>query len=165
MAKVYLNIGSNIEREYNISACLQILRKDYPDVIFSRVYETEAFGFKGDAFYNLAAMLETTLSVEKFSAYLKHLEDCHARQRDGVKFSSRTLDIDILLYDDLILQPEQDIPRKEILRYPFVLFPLEEIAPEVLHPELGISIAEIAAQSALDRNVLQLIEDDVFKKI
>jgi 2-amino-4-hydroxy-6-hydroxymethyldihydropteridine diphosphokinase len=158
MAKVYLNIGSNIQREHHITSCMQTLRSDYPEVIFSRIYETEAFGFEGNAFYNLAAMLETSLSYTEFSAYLKHLEDCHARQRDGVKFSSRTLDIDILLYDELILQPEYDIPRKEIVLYPFVLFPLEEIAPMVLHPELGISIAAIAAQSELDRNVLRLIE-------
>ena len=157
MAKVYLNIGSNIERRDNIRRCMKTLSNKYPDVVFSHVYETEAFGFKGNAFYNLAASLQTSQSFEQFSSYLKALEDDHARQRDGVKFSSRTLDIDILLYDDLILQPEYDIPRKEILLYPFVLFPLEEISPDVIHPELKLSIAEIAAQSELDRNVLRLI--------
>lgn len=158
MAKVYLNIGSNIEREDNIQRCMQTLRAAYPDIVFSQIYETEAVGFDGDAFYNLAASLQTSQSFEQISSYLKVLEDDHARKRDGVKFSSRTLDVDILLYDDLILQPEYDIPRKEILRYPFVLFPLEEISPEAIHPELKLSIAEIAAQSSLERNLLHLVE-------
>ena len=157
MAKVSLNIGSNIARRDNISRCMQTLRDEYPEIIFSKIYETEAFGFKGNAFYNLAASLQTSLSFHQFSSYLKALEDRHARQRDGVKFSSRTLDIDILLYDDLILQPEYDIPRKEILLYPFVLFPLEEISPALIHPEVSLSIAEIAAQSGLDRKTLRLI--------
>ena len=158
MAKVYLNIGSNIEREHNISVCMQTLRNDYSAIVFSHIYETEAFGFKGAAFYNLAAMLETSLSFKQFSAYLKAIEDQHARQRDGVKFSSRTLDIDILLYDDLILQPKYDLPRKEILTYPFVLFPLEEIAPEVIHPELKQSIKTIVQQSGLKRDALTLVD-------
>ena len=158
MAKVYLNIGSNIDRDYNIHSCMQQLQQDYPDIIFSTIYETEAFGFEGDAFYNLAAVLDTQLSVDDFEKYLKAIENQHARQRDNVKFSSRTLDIDLLLYNDLILQPERDIPRKEILKYPFVLFPLEEIARELIHPELGITIAEISAKSKLDRSQLKAID-------
>jgi 2-amino-4-hydroxy-6-hydroxymethyldihydropteridine diphosphokinase len=157
MANVYLNIGSNIQREYNISICMKKLRSDYPQVVFSAIYETEAYGFEGDAFYNLAASLKTDLSYPEFSRYLKQLEDQQARQRDGIKFSSRTLDIDILLYDDLILQPDHDIPRKEILNYSFVLFPLEEIAPDVIHPELGISIQDIAKKSDLNRSDLREI--------
>ena len=159
MARVYLNIGSNIDRNHNIQSCMQQLQQDYPDIIFSNIYETEAFGFDGDAFYNLAAALDTPLSVDDFEKYLKDIENQHARQRDGVKFSSRTLDIDLLLYDDLILQPERDIPRKEILKYPFVLFPLEEIAADVIHPELQLSIADIAKNSDLDRSELVLVDN------
>lgn len=158
MAKVYLNIGSNIDRDHNIRSCMQQLQMNYPDIIFSTIYETKAFGFDGDAFYNLAAVLDTHLSVDDFEKYLKTLENQHSRQRDSVKFSSRTLDIDLLLYNDLILQPERDIPRKEILKYPFVLFPLEEIAGKLVHPELGITIAEISAKSGLDRSQLKIIE-------
>ena len=154
-AKVYLNIGSNIDKDKNIQSCMKQLKKDYPDIVFSNIYETEAFGFDGDTFYNLAAGFTTELSVEAFEQYLKNIENQHARKRDGVKFSSRTLDIDLLLYDDLMLQPERDIPRKEILKYPFVLFPLEEIAEDVIHPELKISIGEIAANSDLDRSDLK----------
>lgn len=154
-ATVYLNIGSNIERDKNIQSCMEQLKQDYPDVVFSNIYETEAFGFEGDAFYNLAAALTTELSIDDFEQYLKNIENQHARKRGGEKFSSRTLDIDLLLYDDLVLQPDRDIPRNEILKYPFVLFPLVEIAADVIHPELGISIAEIAANSQLDHSELK----------
>lgn len=83
--KVYLNIGSNIDRDKNIQSCMKQLKQDYPDIIFSNIYETEAFGFDGDAFYNVAAALTTELSVDAFEQYLKNIENQHARKRDGVK--------------------------------------------------------------------------------
>ncbi len=156
-AKVYLNIGSNINKEKNIQSGMMQLQKDYPEIRFSNIYETEAFGFDGESFYNLAAALETELSVNDFEQYLKSIESQHFRERNSEKFSSRTLDIDLLLYDDLILQPERDLPRKEILKYPFVLFPLAEIAPNVMHPELNKTIADIARESTLDASELKLI--------
>ncbi len=156
-AKVFLSIGSNINKEENIRSVMQHLQDDYPDIVFSNIYETEAYGFEGDSFYNLAAGIETDRSVHDIEFYLKNLEHLHARERNSEKFSPRTLDIDLLLYNDLILQPEKDLPRKEILKYPFVLFPLEEIAADVIHPELKISIAEIAKQSGLDRSGLKRV--------
>jgi len=149
MAQVYLSIGSNIDREKNIKSCLSILKQDYPDIIFSSIYETQAFGFKGDPFLNLAAYLQTELSPQAMESYVKSIEDKHARTREGKKFSSRTLDIDLLLYDQLILQPEMDIPRKEITRYDFVLIPLLEIAPNAIHPIAKKTIAELAKGSKL----------------
>ncbi len=158
MAQVYLSIGSNIDREKNIKSCLKILKQDYPDIILSSIYETEAFGFKGDPFLNLAAYLKTELSPREVEIYLKSIEDKHARTREGKKFSSRTLDIDLLLYDQLILQPEMDIPRQEITRYDFVLFPLLEIAPNIIHPISKKTIAELAKYSKLSNSNLKKIE-------
>lgn len=154
MAQIYLSIGSNIEREKNIRSCMQTLKRDYPDVVFSRIYETEAFGFEGDPFLNLAASLETPLSPDEVEKYLKSIEDQHARIREGAKFSSRTLDIDLLLYDQLDLHPDMDVPRNEITKYAFVLFPLAEIAPGVIHPQLHKTIAHLAAESGLDPSSL-----------
>jgi 2-amino-4-hydroxy-6-hydroxymethyldihydropteridine diphosphokinase len=156
-AQVYLDIGSNIDRKRNIRSCMQHLRLEFSDIIFSRAYESEAAGFEGDPFINLCARLQTDKSYPEMSRYLKRLETDHARQRSGVKFSSRTLDVDILFYDDLILQPEIDLPRAEVIKYPFVLYPLAEIAADYIHPELNISIAELAEKSALDQTTLQEI--------
>lgn len=154
MTQVYLSIGSNIDRRKNIRSCIKQLRNDYPKIILSKTYETPAFGFDGDPFYNLVASLSTELNLDQMQSYLKEIESAHQRTHNNKKFSSRTLDIDILLFGDEIHQPTIDIPRKEIIEYNFVLFPLQEIAPDLIHPELKISIQEIAEQSHLSRQTL-----------
>ncbi len=159
MTTVYLDIGSNINRRKNIQSCVNQLRADYPEIIFSKAYESEAFGFDGDPFINLSAKLETDLSFQNFKSYLKGLEDRHARKRDDNKFIARTLDVDILLFGNLILHPEIDMPRAEILKFPFVLFPLSEIAADVIHPQKKISIADIVKRSALDKSTLTEVKN------
>lgn len=159
MIIVYLDIGSNINRHKNIQSCVDQLQIDFPDIIFSKAYESPAFGFDGNPFINLSAGFETDLEYDDLKSYLKKLEDKHARKRDNKKFISRTLDVDILLFGDLILQPEIDVPRAEILKFPFVLFPLSEIASKVIHPQEKKTILEIAKQSKLDRSTLTEVED------
>jgi len=157
MSRIYLSIGSNIDKEKNIRSCLKRLKEDFPDIVFSQLYETEAVGFDGDTFINLAARLETKLAPKEMDHYLKQIENEHARTRGGEKFTSRTLDFDLLLYDDLVLHPEMDIPRKEITKYAFVLFPLAEIAPDYIHPELKLTIRELSEGSTLDKTQLTAI--------
>lgn len=157
MAHVYLSIGSNIDKVANIRSCMARLQTDFPDCTFSNIYETPAFGFEGDTFYNLAAGFSTALSVEELEHYLKRLESDHQRKRHSKKFSSRTLDVDLLLYDQLILHPHKDLPRKEILKYNFVLFPLHEIAADAIHPELNKSIASIVQDTGLKPDNLKKV--------
>ncbi|MCW8999705.1 MAG: 2-amino-4-hydroxy-6-hydroxymethyldihydropteridine diphosphokinase, partial [Kangiellaceae bacterium] len=99
---VYLGLGSNIEPIQNIAKTKQALTKDFPSVKFSRSFESEAVGFEGDNFINLVARIDTELSLEELIQYLKTLEDSLGRVRGGAKFSSRHIDIDILLYGNLI---------------------------------------------------------------
>lgn len=154
MTQVFLDIGSNIDRKKNIQSCVDQLCVDYPDIVFSKAYESEALGFEGDPFINLSASLNTDLEYNELKAYLTKLENQHARKRDNKKFIARTLDVDILLFGDQVLQPEIDVPRAEILKFPFVLFPLAEIATDFIHPLEKKSISELAKYSRLDKDTL-----------
>ena len=82
---------------------------------------------------------------------LRAVEDACGRDRSGPKFSPRTLDFDLLIYGDFVsTDPAIDVPRDEILQYPFVLKPLADLAPEARHPVVGRSYAELWAEMAAD---------------
>jgi 2-amino-4-hydroxy-6-hydroxymethyldihydropteridine diphosphokinase len=138
MPRVFVGIGSNIERERSVRAGVAELKAIYGEVRLSSVYESEAVGFDGDAFYNLVAAFDTDDSIEQVVATLAAIEDRHGRVRTGERFAARTLDLDLLLYGDAIISNERfHVPRDEIPRYAFVLWPLAEIVPELQHPETG----------------------------
>ncbi|WP_444912034.1 2-amino-4-hydroxy-6-hydroxymethyldihydropteridine diphosphokinase [Microbulbifer sp. PAAF003] len=135
MAQVYLSLGSNINRAQYIRAALDALTGRFGELQVSRVFESEAVGFQGDNFYNLVVGLQTDLPVGQLALCLRGIEDANGRLRSGPKFSARTLDIDILTYDHLTGTVDGvKLPRGEIVKNAFVLQPLAEIAPEVLHP-------------------------------
>ncbi|MDH5485323.1 MAG: 2-amino-4-hydroxy-6-hydroxymethyldihydropteridine diphosphokinase [Gammaproteobacteria bacterium] len=140
MARVYISLGSNIDRDANTRAGIDALRDKYGLLLLSSVYESEAVGFEGDNFYNMVIALETGDDVFEVAACLRQIEESRGRDRNAPKFSSRTLDLDLLLYDDLIVDEKGlQIPRDEILKRAFVLWPLSEIAPDLMHPQAGRS--------------------------
>ncbi len=142
MAKVYVSVGSNINREHNVAQAITDLRLAYGELEQSRTYETQAVGFEGDPFYNLVVAFDTSESPQAVASRLRDIEDAHGRDRSSGKFSSRSLDLDLLLYDDLVLEEDGlHLPRKEILEYAFVLKPLAEIAGDMKHPVTGFSIS------------------------
>lgn len=144
MAKVYVSIGSNIDKQKHIALCLKELAEHFTNLVLSPIYESEAVGFEGDTFYNLVACFETQLSVGELNKTLKSIEDKYGRDRSGPKFSGRTLDIDILTYDDLIGDIDGvQLPRDEITKNAFVLLPLVDIAADELHPEQQVSYARL----------------------
>ncbi|MFK5895032.1 MAG: 2-amino-4-hydroxy-6-hydroxymethyldihydropteridine diphosphokinase, partial [Pseudomonadota bacterium] len=101
--KIYLGIGSNIKREQHIKLAISELKSHFKDLIISPVYESAAVGFSGDNFYNLVVYLESNLSLAEAELIFKNIEDQSGRDRSQAKFSARTLDIDLLLFDDQIL--------------------------------------------------------------
>ncbi|TQV74868.1 2-amino-4-hydroxy-6-hydroxymethyldihydropteridine diphosphokinase [Aliikangiella marina] len=126
---VYLGVGSNIDADHHINIAKQAIQTYYPSSQFSRTFESEAVGFVGDNFLNLVAEIETSTPLEQLIEDIKHLEDQLGRVRGGEKFSSRTIDIDILLYGDLICEKPIVLPRDEILENAYVLWPLSEMRP------------------------------------
>lgn len=144
MAKVFLSLGSNIERQHHISLALQELRQKFGEISCSPIYESEAVGFEGDPFYNLVVSIETEQSIGLLNDFLHRLEDQHGRIRGEEKFSARTLDIDILLYDNCVGTFDKvKLPRGEILKHAFVLLPLADLIPNDKHPVENKTYAEL----------------------
>jgi 2-amino-4-hydroxy-6-hydroxymethyldihydropteridine diphosphokinase len=162
MAVAYLSLGSNIEPEKHLRAAIRALRERFGEVRLSPMYRTAAVGFDGDDFLNAAARIETDLDPLALDAWLHALEDAHARDRSGPRFSSRTLDIDLLLHDDTVLRGpcHLELPRAELETQAFVLKPMVDIAPDLVHPVRRIALRELYAALA-DKGRLQEIEFSV----
>ncbi|MBB3062211.1 2-amino-4-hydroxy-6-hydroxymethyldihydropteridine diphosphokinase [Microbulbifer rhizosphaerae] len=159
MAQIFLSLGSNIDRERHIRAGLTALAARFGELQISRVFESEAVGFEGDNFYNLVVGIHTDLPVGQLALRLREIEDANGRLRSGPKFSARTLDIDILTYDDLSGTVDGvKLPRAEIEKNAFVLQPLAELAPEVVHPLTDKTFARMWAEYDKSKQKLWPVE-------
>lgn len=145
LTEILISVGSNIDREKNCLSALKSLEERFGSLTSSSLYESEAVGFEGAPFYNCVIALQTNENIESVKKKLFAIENDHGRLRSDKKFSSRTLDLDLLLFGDSIC-PKQGIPRDEIEQYAFVLEPLAEIAPELTHPISGISYQKMWMQ-------------------
>jgi 2-amino-4-hydroxy-6-hydroxymethyldihydropteridine diphosphokinase len=159
MARVYVSIGSNIDPAANVRSCLACLEREFSTLSVSSTYRSAPVGFEGDDFYNLAVGFDTDLEPRPLVARLKAIEDHHGRRRAGrPRFSARTLDLDLLLYDDLILRDGAlELPSDEITRYAFVLQPLAEIAGRRRHPLLGETYDALWRAFAADQQPLRAV--------
>jgi 2-amino-4-hydroxy-6-hydroxymethyldihydropteridine diphosphokinase len=142
MTQVYLGIGSNIDRQNSIRNGLVALKSLYGELQISPVYESEAYGFEGDDFYNLVVGFETEIDIDRIEAQLKEIEQQSGRKRSDQSYCPRTLDIDLLLYGDLICD-KHELPRVDITEYTFVLKPLCDLAPNLIHPVEKKTIKEL----------------------
>ncbi|HJW06689.1 MAG TPA: 2-amino-4-hydroxy-6-hydroxymethyldihydropteridine diphosphokinase [Rhodanobacter sp.] len=146
MARVYLSLGSNLEPHRYLPAAIAELRARFGELSVSPAYRSKSVGFDGADFVNLAVGLDTDLPPEALNDWLHALEDRHGRRRDVPRYADRTLDVDIVFYDALVLDGpgHLQVPRKE-LRHAFVLRPIADIAPALRHPVSGSSMAELWA--------------------
>jgi len=152
VARVFLGIGSNIDPEANLRLAVRELRSRFGALDVSSVYRSRPVGFEGGDFLNAVVGMNTELPPTEI---IRHLEEIHAlagRRRDDRKLVSRTLDIDLLLYDQLVIdEPGLRLPRADVLRYNFVLRPLAELSPDTAHPVTGRSLAEHWRRLEADR--------------
>ena len=135
--RIYISIGSNIEPAQNVQLAVKALREVFGDLDISPVYESVAVGFEGDNFYNLVVAATTDMGVGTVNQSLHDIEDRYGRVRNGPRFSSRSIDLDLLLYDEL--SGEYDgvlLPRGEIPHHAHVLCPLADLIPQAVHPLL-----------------------------
>lgn len=145
--RVWLGIGSNIDREAHIRAAVTALRARFGNLALSPVYDSEAVGFDGPPFLNLVVGIETDLSPGDLARWLHALEAAHGRRREpGSGRGNRKLDIDILTFGDAAgVIDGIELPRADILRHAFVLRPLCDVAPDERHPGLGRTYRELLA--------------------
>ena len=147
MATIWFSVGSNVNKEKNVRFAIKQLRKRFGELILSDVYQTKAVGFIGNDFYNLVGCFKSDLSIAQIRGIFDQLEQNTGRIKTGQQFEDRTLDIDILLYDQIQYQDDRiSIPHPDVLECDFVLLPLSELNPDFTHPETGKTLKQISLQ-------------------
>ncbi|MEX1668125.1 2-amino-4-hydroxy-6-hydroxymethyldihydropteridine diphosphokinase [Zhongshania guokunii] len=146
MAEVFLGLGSNIQRYRHMTSALDALSEHFAPLRLSRVYESESVGFRGSVFLNMVVAFNTEMALAPLIDLLREIEVRLGRVPGAPKFSPRTLDIDILSYDNLCGNfAGIELPRDEVTYNAFVLRPLSELAPDHCHPVSGKTYRELWA--------------------
>ena len=147
MDYVYLGLGSNVNPRYHLRSGLRALERKFGRLRISPVYRNPAVGFEGDDFLNLAVRVRCNLKPLAMKEWLHALEDDHGRERGTARFSNRTLDVDVLMYGDRVIEEDGlTLPRPDILEYAHVLKPLADLAPKLVHPREKRSMAALWAE-------------------
>ncbi len=161
-ASVYISLGSNVDSEVNICNAILAIREAFGELRLSPVYQSAAVGFDGDDFLNLVVVFETAKSVQFIVTEIRQLEDDLGRDRSQPRYSPRPIDLDILLYDDLVLdQPGIRIPRQEIFHNAHVLKPLQDLIADSRHPVTGESYGKLWQEMVDQAPRLEIVELDL----
>ena len=144
MTEAFVGIGSNIEPRRFLSAGIRLLRERFDSLELSPVYRNSAVGFDGDDFFNLVAGFSSAREPLDLAADLRAIEDRCQRDRSLPRYAPRTLDLDLLLYGDALFSIDGlEIPRPEILQRSYILKPMADLRPDMLHPAGKLSFAEL----------------------
>jgi 2-amino-4-hydroxy-6-hydroxymethyldihydropteridine diphosphokinase len=157
---VYLSVGSNIEPEKYLRMACAELTADYGELEMSSVYQNPPVGFEGEDFLNMVVGFSTAEEPERIVARIARLHQQAGRVRRANPFSSRTLDLDLLLYGDLV-QRRLNLPREDIEKYGFVLGPLAELAPELKHPVRGVTMRKIWADFDQEEYPMTIVDLEI----
>jgi 2-amino-4-hydroxy-6-hydroxymethyldihydropteridine diphosphokinase len=145
--QVYVGVGSNIgDRKQNFLEALSRLAKlpDTKVIRESSLYESEPLGDSKDWYVNAVIQIETKFRPDMLLEKFKNIERTMGRKKVKKRWGSRVIDLDILLYDGLIVKKKNlRIPHPEMPNRKFVLLPLSEIGPQIVHPELGMTVSEL----------------------
>jgi 2-amino-4-hydroxy-6-hydroxymethyldihydropteridine diphosphokinase len=144
MTAVYVAAGSNLDPEKNLARACAEIAHTWPEAQFSRAYRNRAVGFEGPDFLNLVVGFHTTESIEGVITRLREIETLCGRPRNAPKWASRAMDLDILLFGARIEKTsDYTLPRPDLLKRPYMLGPMAEIAPLVRHPVSGRTMEEL----------------------
>lgn len=144
MTAVYVAAGSNIDPVHHLRLALAELRRLYPDLKVSPAYRNRAVGFDGDDFINLVVGFDTDEPVHRVRERLRRVESVCGRPVQAPKWAPRSMDLDILLYGQRVSdEPGLVIPRPDLVRRPYMLKPMADIAPDARHPVNGQSMREL----------------------
>lgn len=157
MATVYVGLGSNIEPEENLKLGVAELRRRYGEVDVSAVYRSAAVGFEGEDFLNLVGRFESESEPAEICQAIAAIHKLVGRDRKGGKWESRPLDIDLLLYNDRVMEDPR-VPREDVLEYSFVLRPMAELAPDLAHPVTGRTMLEHWQEFDASRHPLEAVD-------
>jgi 2-amino-4-hydroxy-6-hydroxymethyldihydropteridine diphosphokinase len=138
--------GSNVEPQRHLAFAVRELERVFGRLSASHAYRNKAVGFEGPDFINLVVGFRTALTLDQVIEILRDIERRCGRPADAAKWAPRTMDLDILLYGDRVLdEPGRKLPRPDLVRRAYMLGPLAEIAPRLVHPTLGKTIGELWA--------------------
>lgn len=144
MPQVYVAAGSNVAPEKSLARAIAALAREFPGAAFSAWYRNRAVGFAGDDFINLVAGFATQLPVGAVVAKLHAIESACGRPRGAARWAPRAMDLDVLLYGDLVCdEPGLQLPRPDLLRRAYMLGPLAQLAPHAVHPTTHLTIGEL----------------------
>lgn len=156
MPEVYVAAGSNIDAQANLAQAQEQLARIFGTLSVSPWYRNAAVGFVGQDFINFVFSFHTSLNVHEIQLRLREVEARCGRPPNAPKWAARAMDLDILLYGELVLdEPQLTLPRPDLLVRPYMLGPLADIAPQLRHPTQGRSIAQLWA--AFDPHAHQMI--------
>jgi 2-amino-4-hydroxy-6-hydroxymethyldihydropteridine diphosphokinase len=144
MTKVFVAAGSNVEPEKNLARACGEIARHWEDARFSRAFRNKAVGFEGPDFINMVVEFHTAESIDVVLARLRDIEVLCGRARNSPKWASRAMDLDILLFGARIEKTDDyTVPRPDLLKRPYMLGPMAELAPGVVHPVEQKTIGEL----------------------